>query len=237
MKKRKQTIRRRLKSAFKPLSSVKKEVGLLRDWANRNAEVEFIVPLAGGSIKYFGRIVDTTVGDANIPMFHFISPSSGMQATLMPQTFGKTRIEKVANVHNGVYVEGKAKDAQAFWIVESLFGKKPPSDFAAIVEKLRTWERLQLDLHVLLNRGGHAISFLGQVRELAAGIFSFVRPPDPVQLLIRLDEYSYMTLNVESDKTSVTLIDPPSEEMFLISDVATQPETVFDRFIGSPTIH
>jgi hypothetical protein len=237
MKKRKQTIRRRLKSAFKPLSAVKKEVELLRDWANRDAKVEFIVPLAGGSIKYSGRIVDTTVGDANIPMFLFICPSSGMQATLMPQTFGKTRVEKIANAHNGVYVEGKAKDAQAFSIVESLWEKKPNSNFAAIVERLRTWERLQLDLHVLLNRGGHAISFLGQVREMAAGIFSFARPPAPAQLLIRLDEYQYMTLKVEGDRTSVTLIDPPSEEMFLISDVATQPETVFDRFIGSRTIN
>ena len=156
----------------------------------------------------------------------------------MPQTFGKTRIEKIANVHNGVYVEGKAKDAQAFSIVESLFEKKPHSNFAAIVEKLRTWERLQLDLHVLLNRGGHAISFLGQVRELAAGIFSFARPPAPAQLLIRLDEYRHMTLKVEGDKISVILIDPPGEEMFMISDAATHPETVFDRFIiGSSTIH
>ena len=231
MKKRKNGLKRlehKLKSSFKGLSAVKKEVALLREWSERNAEVEFLLPLAGGSIKYSGRIVDTTIGDGKIANFHFVS-SSGVQAILMPQTFGKSSVERIEHIHNGVYVEGK-KDGRAFSIVESLFEKKPNANLATIIEKLRTWERLQSDLHVLVNRGGHAISFLGQARELTSGIFSFTRPPAPAQLMIRLEEYKHMSVKADGDKSSVVLIDPRTEEMCVISDAATQPETLFQRF-------
>ena len=193
--------------------------------------------MAGGSVKYAGRIIDTTFGDGTIPSFQFIS-RSGMQAMLTPQMFPKSSIEQVAGMHNGVYVEGKTKRSQEFSIVEFLFDKKPHVKLPSVLEKLRTWERLQLDLHVVLNQGCHAISFLGQARELSSGVFSFSRAPSPAQLMLKVDVYKYMDIMVEGERSDITLIDPRTEEWCLISDAATRPETVFQRFVDvSSTIH
>jgi hypothetical protein len=236
MNKRKPVVRK-LKRSFKTLSAVKKEVEQLRDWAQRDVEVEFVLPLAGGSIKYLGRIIDTTFSDEIVAGFDFISPS-GVHASLLPQGFGKCSIEKIEGTHNGIYVEGKTKGSQGFSIVESLFDKKPHIKLPSVLEKLRTWERLQLDLHVFLNRGGHAISLLGQVRELSSGLFSFKTEGVPAQLMIRVDKYRSMTLKSDGEKSSVTLIDPFSEDMCVISDAATQPETLFKRYVDiSSAVH
>ena len=98
-----------------------------------------------------------------------------------PQMFPKSSIEKVADMHNGVYVEGRTKGSLGFSIVEVLFGKKPHAKLPTVLEELRTWERLQLDLHVVLSQDCHAVSFLGQVRELSSAVFSFTKAPVPVQ--------------------------------------------------------
>ena len=236
MKKREKTTRR-LKSSFKSVSAVKKEVELLRDFGMRHCEVEFILPLDGGSVKYEGRIIDTTSDDGMIPTFQFIS-QSGMQASLLPQTFSKSRIEKFPDMHNGVYVEGKTKGSLAFSIVEVLFSKKPHAKLPSVLEKLRAWERLQLDLHVVLSQGCHAISFLGQTRELSSGVFSFTKAPAPAQLMLRVEDYRHMNIKVEGDKSDITLVDPRTGEWCLITDAATRPETVFQRFADlSSTIH
>ena len=229
MKKRKNNPRRH-KSSFRSVSAVKKEVELLRDFATRHCEVEFILPMDGGSVRYEGRIIDTTLDDGTIPSFQFTS-QSGMQAMLMPQTFPKSSIEKVADMHNGVYVEGKTKGSLGFSIVEVLFGKKPHAKLPSVLEKLRAWERLQLDLHVVLSQGCHAVSFLGQTRELSSGVFSFTKAPAPTQLMIRVEDYKHMNIKVEGDKSDITLIDPRTGEWCLISDAATRPETVFQRFV------
>jgi hypothetical protein len=75
-------------------------------------QVEFILPLDGGSVRYEGRVIDTTLDDGTIPSFQFIS-QSGIQVMLTPQMFPKSSIEKVADIHNGVYVEGKTKGSLA----------------------------------------------------------------------------------------------------------------------------
>ncbi len=140
-------------------------------------------------------------------------------------------------MHNGVYVEGRTKSL-GFSIVEVLFRKKPHAKLPTVLEKLRTWERLQLDLHVVLSQGCHAVSFLGQARELSSGVFSFTKAPVPVQLMIRVEDYKYMNVKVEGEKSDLTLIDPRTGEWCLVSDAATRPETVFQRFVDlSSTVH
>jgi hypothetical protein len=104
-------LRRRSKSAFTSLSAVKKEIELLRDFATRCCQVEFTLPMDGGSVKYEGTIIDTTLDDGTLPSFEFIS-QSGMQAMLMPETFPKSSIKKAVDMHDGVYVEGKTKNSQ-----------------------------------------------------------------------------------------------------------------------------
>lgn len=223
--------------SFRSVRAVKKEIELLRDFATRHCEVGFILPMDGGSVKYEGRIIDTTLDDGTIPSFHFIS-QSGMQAMLTPQMFPKSSVEKVADMHNGVYVKGKTKGSLGFSIVEVLFAKEPHAKLPSILEKLRTWERLQLDLHVVLRQGCHAISFLGRARELSSGVFSFAKPPTAAQLMLRVEDYKYMNIKVEGEKSDITLFDPRTGEWCLISDVATRPDTLFQRFVNvSSTIH
>jgi len=112
MKKRKKSTRKP-KGSFKSVFAVKEEVDQLREWATRHCEVEFVLPMDGGSVKFEGRIIDTTLDDATIPSFQFIS-QSGMQAMVTPQMFPKSSVEKVADMHNGVYVEGRTKGSQGF---------------------------------------------------------------------------------------------------------------------------
>jgi hypothetical protein len=220
--------------SFKSMSAARKEIELMRDWAECNTELEFIVPLEGGSIKYSGRIVDTS--GERIATFHFVS-HSGMQAIMLPQTFGKCRVEKFANLHNGLHVESQRKGSMGFSLVESLIEKKPNANLANVVEKLRIWEKLQLELHVFLNRGDHAISFLGQICELSSGIFSFAGPQTPAQLLLNLNKFQHMGIKTEDDKSSVILINHRTQESCLVSDAATQPADVFARFEMSSIVH
>jgi hypothetical protein len=115
--------------------------------------------------------------------------------------------------------------------VESLFEKKPHTKLLTVLEQLRAWERLQLDLHVLLSQGCHAVSFLGQTRELSSGIFSFTKALASAQLMIRIQDYKQMNIEVERDRSDITLIAPGTGEFCLISDTATRPETVFKGFV------
>jgi hypothetical protein len=228
--------RRKAKGSFRSPSAVKREIQALRDWAMRNVEVEFIIPLAGGSITHLGRIIETS-SDGGIADFHFAS-RSGMRAMLVPQLFPKSQVDNVGGLQNGLYVEGKRNGEHGFTVREYLFERKPNPNLESVLEKLRTWARLQLDLHVFLSEGAHAISFLGQARELSSGMFSFARPSAAAQLIIRVEEYKYMKLKSEDDKSHITLIDPRTEELCVVSDTATQPEALFRRFAEvSSTIH
>jgi hypothetical protein len=79
---------------------------------------------------------------------------------------------------------------------------------------------------------------LAQVRELSSGIFSFARASAPVQLIINVDDFKNMRIEGEGGKSDITLIDSRNGEWCWISDSATRPETVFQKFIDiSSTVH
>jgi hypothetical protein len=234
---KRERVRRKSKSSLRSLSAIKGELEQLRDWAKRGAEVEFIVLSDGFSMEYAGRIMGIGLHDGKMPTFHFIS-QSGMHVRLVPRMFPKSSIEKIPGIHNGIYVEGKKRGSQGFSIVESFFGNKPNAELPRILEKLRTWEKLQLDLHVVLNRGCHAISFRGQGREMSPEIFSFTTSRAPAQLMVKPGDYKFMDMSADGDKSAITLIDPGTGESCLISDAATKPEAVFQKFIDlSPSVH
>jgi hypothetical protein len=228
--------RRRPKSSIGTPASVKHEIEQLRDWANRGVELEFIIPLAGSPITFLGRIFETS-SHGEIRAFHFTS-RSGMQARLVPQMFPQSQVEKVENFSNTLCVQSKTTDEPAFVIREFLFEKKPNPKLARVLEKLRSWARSELDLHVFLNQGAYAISFLGHARELFSGMFSFVNPTATLQLIIRVEAYKCMEFKSEGDESHIMLIDSRTEQSCMISDIAMPPETLFKRFSElSSTIH
>jgi hypothetical protein len=94
---------------------------------------------------------------------------------------------------------------------------------------------LKLPLHVLLNQGVHVISFVAEATELSPGMFSFLQPPTPAQLILRVEEYKYVDITLDGDNASVTLSNPATQEMCIVSDIATRPETFFKRFTDVTT--
>src|SRR5438309_727262 len=89
--------RRKPKSPFNkpPSAAVKKAVKLLRDWANRQVEVELITFFAGGSITHLGRITELFAETSAAEQFSTFTFKSyaGVRAMLLPFSFPKTTVE------------------------------------------------------------------------------------------------------------------------------------------------
>ena len=222
-------------SSVRAKSAVKREVEQLRDWADRSVELEFIVQIAGGSIIHIGRVPEMPAKDWGSD-FVFES-DTGLRALLIPRFFPKSQLEKDGPLGPGLCVEGKTRGEMGFAIREHRIEQKPHPKLGSVLEKLRTWARLQLDVNVLLSHGHDAMSLLAQVHEVSSGVFSFGKAPTPFQLIIRAAEYAYMSVVSEGEKSSIILIDPHAQEVCVVSDAATRPETVFEKFVARSTVH
>jgi hypothetical protein len=198
-------------------------------------DLEFIVQIAGSSITHLGRIREIAAKDWGSD-FVFES-DSGVRALLIPRFFPKSQVEKAGPLGPGLHVEGKTRGEVGFGMREHRIEQKPNPKLEPVLEKLRTWARLQLDLHVLLSHGHHAMSLLAKVHEVSSDVFSFGKAPTPSQLIVRIAEYKHIDIASLGEKSSIILIDSQNQEICVVTDAATGPETVFEKFVSSSMVH
>lgn len=222
---RKKKVHKRFHQRSKSL--VNRDVELLREWASNRTLLQLYVPVGATSLIHAGRVVEIQIGGLMVD-FRFIT-DSGMFVPLTPAMWSKSTIEEnIGTLGRSIYIYQPDRTTQSLTIRELRNSQDGTSNREKAREQLKNWEKMHAELGVTLDCNQHALFFLGSVKEMPNGVFSFVQSAKLIQVLIELEEFTYVKIIREDDgKVSMGLAS--SADRLYISD-AILPDISWLRF-------
>lgn len=184
---------------------------MLREWVNHEAKIELIADPGGMGLSYTGKIV--AIGDD----FMFIG-KSGVRATLFPLTWKDCESDALSGIWRSLYISTSA--GRSLTLREGLSRDISPN-LDRVMTQLQQWEKFGVVLGVSENRGAKTLFFVGTVKKLQDGAFSFIQSNKTLQLMVSLPEVRYMNV-LQQDGMTVLILSNENHEHLLIYD--TRPD-------------
>lgn len=201
----------------------------MTDWSARHAEVDFILGVPGeAALRFSGHVVQLRLS-AEFDDFMFVG-GAGMTVSLIPAMWPSSLIETWADVKVSLFVRAR-KGESGFTLTESFFKAKETPNLKEALGQLRTWQKLNVEVAVLLHQGQTGIFFLGNVVEVAPDSFSFVHVRKELQLVANINGYSNIRIDVIGMQTTVDMVTKDGESL-VITDRKGDLEEMFKN-IGS----